>query len=61
MAYQKVGGSPRFYIDYLTYIDSLNLLKGYVHSDDLNVTGSPIGLDPCSPFIIEGLPVALSK
>ena len=59
MSYQNVG-KPRFYIDYLTYWQSIGLIKEIKTTTNMNLTGTPVGLDPVSPFIFSGTPNANS-
>ena len=48
MAYQNVG-TPRFYIDYFTYWQSIGMIKEITNVDSGNsLVGNPIGLDPSS-------------
>tara|TARA_R110002020_G_scaffold134757_1_gene300931 strand:- start:32 stop:1228 length:1197 start_codon:yes stop_codon:yes gene_type:complete len=51
MAYQNVG-TPRFYIDYLSYWKSLGLIettRGYQFGGTTIDKGDPVGLDPVLP------------
>jgi|TARA_R110002020_G_scaffold46275_4_gene131786 hypothetical protein len=54
MAYQNVG-TPRFYIDYFSYWQSIGLIESIVNYSG-TINGTPLGLDPVTPFTISGEP-----
>ena len=56
MAYQNVG-TPRFYIDYFTYWQSIGLIEAIVNNGG-DFSGNLLGLDPVTPFTISGEPNA---
>ena len=52
MAYQKVG-TPRFYIDYLSYLETIGMVNGQITGNHTNIEGKFYGLDPVSVCKIE--------
>ena len=57
MSYQNVF-KPRFFIDYLSYWNSIGLIKNISCNPDANITGNFLGIDPSSRFVVYGNPDA---
>ena len=53
MSYQNVL-KPRFFIDYLSYWNSIGLIKNISCNPDANITGNFLGIAPSSRYVVIG-------